>query len=142
MSDAPEEVFRRKFIGFLCIILVVIVVFAVIGRRNDISDKYEAICIDSNCVKITDYANVRSDPIVQDGDVFNTFGLIEESNFTMEIPQIFETDVTLDQNGEFLGLSVDDILATPEGRNWFPSRIKDDPDGIVWINSKYIVVIA
>ena len=47
-------------------------------------------------------------------------------------------DNDVDIYSKFCGLEVSEILATPEGKLWFPKEIKNDPDGIVWISERCI----
>jgi len=145
MQNDSGEDFTKHLAIFLIVVLVIILVVGVAKRQDDADKGYELISLESNCLKFTEQANVRSEPEVltgHDGEDFNSFGELGEANFTMEISEAYRTDRNLDQNGDFIGLSVDDILATPEGKNWFPERIKEDQDGIVWVNSQYIEVLA
>lgn len=93
--------------------------------------------------KIVESAQIRSEPIVYDdsadGDS-NSFGKVEEAGFTVEITKFYEATVIDKANGAFYGFSVKEIRKTPEGRDYFPKKIKEDPDGIVWINAKYVDV--
>ena len=62
-----------------------------------------------------------------------------EDSFTVYLPsgKVYRI---IDQgnaaNGYYYGLSVDDILSTPEGRRWFPPEeiLKADGDGFVWVD--------
>ena len=136
------------------LVLVVVVLFAMTNAIGNYfweeEDKfvppYTPVKEEAKVVKITGQANVRKDPILKEETDFfyysNSFGLIREENFTFEVSQIFRLKQPLDRNGEYIGLAVEDILATKEGKDWFPESIKDDPDGIVWVNYKYIAVLT
>ena len=108
-----------------------------------IDDQYEKITVEANCIKITDKAQVRSEPIVlgRAGGQTNSFGMISEAGFTVEVGLVYRTNKVLDTNGAFYGILVEDVLSTPEGKRWFPGCISKDVDGIVWINCKYVEIV-
>ena len=96
-----------------------------------------------NTLKITGKPYVRQwSELVELPKGDNSFGRAQEDNFTIEVSKYYEPDKTIDnKNGKYLGLSVEEVLAAPEGR-WFPEGIKDDDDGIIWVNHEYIEVIV
>ena len=130
-------------LSLLLIALIIIVCSALDPRQTDLSERYEKRVSEVGLVKIVDECpNVRSEPIVyQNADESNSFGTTKKTDFYLQVTKIYSTNKDLDQNGQFYGLLVDEILATTEGEAWFPKKIKDDPDGIVWINDKYLTVI-
>lgn len=130
-------------LSLLLIALIIIVCSALDPRRTDLSERYEKRVSEVGLVKIVDECpNVRSEPIVyQNADESNSFGTTKKTDFYLQVTKIYSTNKDLDQNGQFYGLLVDEILATTEGKAWFPKKIKDDPDGIVWINEKYLTII-
>ena len=145
---------RTKFWKVAVGILVVVAFFVICGAVNDYFWKaadsfmppYTPVEEGARAVKITAKANVRKDPMMkEDHDFFyytNSFGMIKEENFTVEVSKVIRVKQPLDNNGEYIGLVVDEVLATKEGKEWFPESIKDDPDGIVWVNYKYLTVIV
>ena len=130
-------------LSLLLIALIIIVCSALDPRQTDLSERYEKRVSEVGLVKIVDECpNVRSEPIVyQNADESNSFGTTKKTDFYLQVTKIYSTNKDLDQNGQFYGLLVDEILATTEGEAWFPKKIKDDPDGIVWINEKYLTII-
>ncbi|MBR2997199.1 hypothetical protein IKF33_02095 [Candidatus Saccharibacteria bacterium] len=110
---------------------------------RDYGDLYEKTVLNASCVKIIDDCpNVRSEPIAAAASPeSNSFGTTKECNFTLEVSKVYTMDKSLDTNGKYIGLKVSDILDTAEGKSWFPEKIKDDPDGIVWINENYIKLL-
>ena len=88
--------------------------------------------------------NVREEPVAIDPRLYpdNVLGGIGEDGFTLYLPsgKVYRV---IDQgnaaNGYYYGFLVDDIVSTPEGRRWFPSEeiLKNDADGIVWVNEGY-----
>lgn len=128
---------------FLGLALACCVIISEPMTKLDLSGRYRKIEYNARSLKILEKVNVRAEPIViQDnanGDS-NSFGMTKESGFTIEITRFYKTDVELDSNGAFYGFLAEEILSTPEGRKWIPNRIKEDPDGIIWINAEYIEV--
>ena len=108
---------------------------------KDYSEMYEKTALNTSCVKIIDDCpNVRAEPIDASVET-NSFGTTKECNFTLEVSKVYTMDKSLDTNGKYIGLKVSDILDTTEGKSWFPEKIKNDPDGIVWINENYIKLL-
>ena len=132
------------FIGVLLVISSVICNDTLMRLRD--VPAYTVVENDVKIVKITEEANVRADPIRVEShdfvDFSNSFGETKGAGFTIEVPRVFKTKENLDSNGDYIGLAVEDVLATKEGQEWFPEKIKDDPDGIVWVNYKYFEIIA
>lgn len=93
-------------------------------------------------------ANVRSEPGVLSQDAGNNIiGTLREGGFTIELASgeaFVQTDLYNVANGNFYGFYVEDILATPEGRAWFPSegKLSEDSDDIVWINEEYVEIVC
>ena len=112
--------------------------------QDDLSDQYELVKIDTKCIVITDNVQIRSEPkIIQDPNGSNSFGQAKKTGFSIRVSSVYETKETLDKiNGDFIGLKVDEVLLTAEGNEWLPRGIVNDPDGIVWINSRYIMIIS
>lgn len=120
-------------IGFSC---------AVAGCTDDSGPDYSSHVIEAKVVRITEKPYVRKWPeLVQLPKGNNSFGRVEEDNFTIEISKYYKSEIIDSKNGEYYGLLVEEILAVPEGR-WFPEGIKDDEDGVVWINHEYIQPIV
>lgn len=112
--------------------------------QDDLSGRYETTERDAKAVQIIGQPEVRSEPIVigDDNHASNSFGTTKKTDFSVIITKVYGTKEVLDKsNGTFVGLKVDEVLNTAEGKEWFPSSIANDPDGIVWINYKYIKVI-
>ena len=146
-TKTPKVNYERTAIIVL-VIVIIIMMFSMTGfdpKKDNRSGEYERTINEVEIIKIIDdYPNVRSEPIADDDSAdgyTNSFGSTKETNFTMEVSKVYTTDKNLDQNGAYYGLLVEDILNTPEGKNWFPSKIKNDPDGIVWINSEYLKIL-
>ena len=107
------------------------------GERFDYEKHEEAI----SWVYIYDEVNVRSEPVrIEEKDGrSNSFGKLTEIPLEMDLQTVYELEEPYDEaNGYFVGFLIEEVLATPEGRNTFPSGIKDDPDGIVWIQRNYV----
>lgn len=101
-------------------------------------------------VIISDYVNVRSEPFVlddsSDGNT-NSYGRKAiKANFAMPVTEIYDEysvieSRPLDQrNGFFVGILVSDITDIYGWEEIFPKGITKDPDGIVWINCKYVTI--
>ena len=92
-------------------------------------------------------SNVRETPAALTGELDNALGVIKEDSFTMLIAsgEVFKaTDPMVPANGVFYGIKVDDIVATPEGKAWFPDekRLRSDSDGIVWVNWENATILV
>ncbi len=111
--------------------------------QDDLSDYYELTEKEAKVVKIAGQPAVRSEPIVNSNEDFsNSFGNVRKNKFTVIVSKTYGTKKSIDsRNGAFIGLSVEEVLETAEGNEWFPHDIVNDPDGIVWINHEYIEVI-
>lgn len=129
-----------KWTIFIIVIAAALTLF--MGGCSDEKPNYEIIRVPATIVKVTDCPYVRSDPVRGDKETPNSFGTVATDGFTMEVTCYYKTDHAIDfHNGEYYGFSVEEILATPEGTEWFPGRIKNDSDGIVWINHQYVEII-
>ncbi len=139
---------RKTILLLSLLMLVCLVLYFTSGinpKEKNRSGEYERTIEKVKVVKIVnDCPNVRSEPIADDDSadgLTNSFGATDETNFTIELSMVYTTDKNLDQNGAYYGLLVEEILATPEGKTWFPSKIKKDPDGIVWVNAQYVELV-
>ena len=131
----------KKSIKWAALLAVTIAALTLFGCSDSKPD-YGVTQISANVVKVTDCPFVRSEPIKGDEERPNSFGRVEVDGFTMEVTCYYRTDHIVDfHNGEYYGFSVEEILSTPEGAEWFPERIKNDSDGIVWINHQYVEII-
>ncbi len=138
----------RRIVSLVGVIVMIgmigcVVAFSKPATSLDLSDRYKRTEHEATCLKVYEEVNVRAEPIAisdkSDGET-NSFGMVRESGFTLEITRFYTSDTELDRNGPYYGFLVEEIMNTPEGRAWFPNGIKKDPDGIVWINAKYIDV--
>ena len=144
---------KVRNIGKIVVACVIVVIFFLSlkacgafedKKQIDLSDEYELVKVDAKCVVITDNAQVRSEPkIIQDPDGSNSFGQAKKTGFSIKVSSVYKTKETVDEiNGDFIGLRVDEVLLTAEGNEWLPHSIVSDPDGIVWISSRYIVIVV
>ena len=104
--------------------------------------QYESTEISASVVRIVGEPNVRREPVLHNGEDGNALGAVRESGFTLVISsgKIKEADVD-SNNGAYYGFRVEDILGQTEGEKWFPSRIKKDKDGWVWIHTDYVQIL-
>ncbi|MBQ1298759.1 hypothetical protein IIY24_02925 [Candidatus Saccharibacteria bacterium] len=138
-----EKVFFAFLVGLIGIVLL-------LWNRSCTSytvPEYEAEPVPARIIRFTFEANVRNDPGVLDVEEgpTNYCGTLGESGFTMELASqtlLVQRDVFNDANGDFYGFSVEDILNTPEGDEWFPDSIEDDEDGVVWVNAQYVEIVV
>lgn len=152
MKKKEKRFFDKvKGIAFVVVLLVLFIMYlsgwSLIENptQNDLSGQYELTEKKTKVVRIFGQPAVRSEPIVVDkSQASNSFGSVKKSNgFTIAVTKTYGTKEPLDdKNGSFVGLSVKEVLATAEGKEWFPSGITKDPDGIVWISADYITVVA
>lgn len=115
-----------------------------LGGCSQTVPKYEADHISASVVRFDYEAFVRREPGVSSDEYPNQCGYLSESGFTMEIASgtiLVQEDLYNVANGNFYGFTVDDIMATPEGRSWFPKGIDKDEDDIVWVNAQYVEII-
>lgn len=133
-------------IGFLAIGLIIEMLFVAFTDdepKKDYLSEYDSTLRKASCVKILDeYTEILAKPKVGKGSADknskNSYGVTLEKNFTVEVTGVYVMDNDVDIYSKFCGLEVSEILATPEGKLWFPKEIKNDPDGIVWISERCI----
>ena len=132
----------KRFAIYSIIAAMVLGLIAFSGcNKSEEVPKYETVTIEASIVKITDNPNVREEPILHDREESNSLGTVQENGFTIAVSgNILKAEIDFN-NGAYYGFQVDDILSQPEGINWFPSKISNDADGIVWINHKYVTIL-
>ncbi len=138
---------RRNLILILACLALLFLIIWIVTRDplfDDLSGEYEKSLKQIRCIDIIgDRPNVRSEPVAdryEEGKT-NSFGKVKKANFSVKLTKMYLTDRTLDSNGDYYGFEVEEILKTTEGKTWFPRGLKGDPDGIVWINERYVDVI-
>lgn len=136
----------KNFLIILVAVVLVVGYFVLCPDPTKVSfgEEYELSTKDARIVRVAiSCPNVRSEPVANRfGDETNSFGSTKETNFTIEVTRLYTTDRNLDENGPYYGLKVREILNNTEGEKWFPKGIKKDPDGIVWINSRYLEIVC
>ena len=147
-----------KVLVVLTVIAVIVIVLIIVAfgaavryafanseMNRDRSGEYTKLTVNGViCVKIINSCpNVRSEPVAADSAAYgtNSFGKTTKTNFTFEVSKVYTMTKALDNNGKYIGIKVDDVLGCLEGKEWFPKGIKKDPDGIVWINERYVELL-
>ncbi|MBR3329329.1 hypothetical protein IKG29_02245 [Candidatus Saccharibacteria bacterium] len=131
---------RKRLATALLLVLVTIFIFSGCKAKTP---EYEKTEVEALVVEIIGCPNVRSEAFVGDSDNNNSYGTIdkdEDEDIIIVVNNVFKADIDW-RNGQFYGIQVEDILSQPEGA-CFPSGIKKDSDGIVWINHDYVQIIA
>ena len=140
---------KDKIIVVLMIGIILITVlygiYSTMGTMKTCNNQYELARVEAKCIKISEKTEVRSEPVVlEERGAFapdNSFGKVSETGFSLIVTNLYEADVVLGESDRFIGINVDDIMSAPE-RRWFPRELSSDPDGIVWIDSRCVEIIA
>lgn len=137
----------KNFLIILVTVVLVVGYFVLCPDPTQVSfgEEYELGTKDARIVRVAiSCPNVRSEPVANrfGKNETNSFGSTKETNFIIEVTRLYTTDRNLDENGPYYGLKVREILNNTEGEKWFPKGIKKDPDGIVWINSRYLEIVC
>ncbi len=129
----------------IILITVLYSVYSTMGTTRAYSDQYELVRVEAKCVRISGKTDVRSEPVIlEEQGTFvpdNSFGKVSETGFSLVVINLYETNVVLGEGDRFIGINVDDIMSAPE-RRWFPRELSGDPDGIVWVDSRCLEVVA
>lgn len=127
---------RKRLIAITLLFIIIVSIFS--GCKAETLE-YEKTEVKASVVKIIGQPNVRSEAFVRENsDGSNSYGTVDKDGFTIAVNGLFEADVDW-HNGQFYGFKAEDVLSQPEGA-WFPHGIEKDPDGIVWINYKYVII--
>lgn len=142
-TSRKKSASRKDLITFLLLLVVMTLTLTLAHMPpKRTPGGYKMTKVEASTVEIVGKPYVRPEGIRGSDDVEwkTNYGRVEEDGFTVQVSGLFEANIDKN-NGTFYGFKVEELLEQPEGA-WFSSEIEDDEDGIVWINYKYVHIIA